>query len=135
MSAQMVSMTMAKSIEANQLFTHSTGVQGWQGFVKVDDQVYNWMGGAPGAPDVDQLSMEYTTTRSIFNMSVAGKVDMRIEFLSPVFPDDLKRQSIPFSYIVVNVKSRDGASHKVQVYSDVSGGASKYPNDFQRFVL
>ncbi|OAA39424.1 glutaminase GtaA [Metarhizium rileyi] len=99
----------------------ATGIQGWQGFVKVDDQVYNWMGGAPGAPNADQLSLEYTSTRSIFKMSVAGKVDMRIEFLSPVYPEDLKRQSIPFSYINVAVKSRDGKSHKVQLYSDVSG--------------
>ncbi|KID76102.1 Glutaminase A [Metarhizium brunneum] len=99
----------------------ATGIQGWQGFVKVDGEVYNWMGGAPGAPNVDQLSLEYTSTRSIFNMSVADKVDMRVEFLSPVYPDDLRRQSVPFSYINVAVKSRDGKSHRVQVYSDVSG--------------
>lgn len=83
------------------------------------------MGGAPGAPNVDQLSLEYTSTRSIFNMSVADKVDMRVEFLSPVYPDDLRRQSVPFSYINVAVKSRDGKSHRVQVYSDVSGGQSE----------
>jgi hypothetical protein len=80
------------------------------------------MGGAPGAPNVDQLDMQYTSTRSIFTMSVAGKVDLRVEFLSPVFPEDLRRQSIPFSYVTVAVKSRDGASHNVQIYSDVSGG-------------
>lgn len=87
------------------------------------------MGGAPGAPNVDQLSMEYTSTRSIFNMSVADKVEMRIEFLSPVYPNDLKRQSIPFSYMNVAVKSRDGAPHKVQIYSDVSGGRSNVPGN------
>ncbi|KAG6004962.1 hypothetical protein E4U21_000585 [Claviceps maximensis] len=99
----------------------TTGVQGWQGFIKVDGQNYNWMGGAPGAPNVDQLSMDYTSTRSNFNMSVAGKVSMNIEFLSPVFPEDLRRQSIPFSYIKVAVRSLDGAPHSVQVYTDVSG--------------
>lgn len=80
------------------------------------------MGGAPGAPNVDQVSMDYTSTRSNFNMSVAGKVSMRIEFLSPVYPEDLRRQSIPFSYMNVAVKSLDGASHSVQIYADVSGG-------------
>ncbi|KAK2603729.1 hypothetical protein QQS21_004105 [Conoideocrella luteorostrata] len=53
-------------------------------------------------------------------MSVAGKVDMTIEFFSPVYPDDLKRQSIPFSYMRVDIRSRDGGSHDVQIYSDVS---------------
>lgn len=80
------------------------------------------MGGAPGAPLVDQVSMEYTSTRTIFNMSVAGKVSMNIEFLSPVFPEDLRRQSIPFSYLNVAVKSLDGGPHSVQVYADVTGG-------------
>ncbi|KAG6035475.1 hypothetical protein E4U41_006078 [Claviceps citrina] len=99
----------------------ATGVQGWQGFIKVDGQDYNWMGGAPGAPTVDQQSMEYTSTRSLFNMSVAGKVAMNIEFLSPVFAEDLRRQSVPFSYLNVAVRSLDGASHSVQIYADVSG--------------
>lgn len=55
-------------------------------------------------------------------MSVAGKVSMNIEFLSPVFPEDLRRQSIPFSYLNVAVKSLDGGPHSVQVYADVTGG-------------
>lgn len=80
------------------------------------------MGGAPGAPTVDQLSMDYTSTRSNFYMSVGGKVSMNIEFLSPVYPEDLRRQSIPFSYLNVAVQSLDGAPHSVQVYADVSGG-------------
>ncbi|KAK2596697.1 hypothetical protein QQS21_006212 [Conoideocrella luteorostrata] len=99
----------------------ATGVQGWQGFIRVDGKAYNWMGNHPGAPTVDQVSMDYTSTRSNFNMSVAGKVSMRIEFLSPVFPEDLRRQSIPFSYMDVAVQSLDGASHDVQIYADVSG--------------
>ncbi|KAG5917339.1 hypothetical protein E4U42_007270 [Claviceps africana] len=99
----------------------TTYIQGWQGLIKVDGQNYNWMGGAPGAPPVDQLSVDYTSTRSIFNMSVAGKVAMSIEFLSPVYPQDLRRQSVPFSYLNVAVRSLDGASHSVQLYADVSG--------------
>ncbi|KAG5990664.1 hypothetical protein E4U54_004051, partial [Claviceps lovelessii] len=99
----------------------TTGIQAWQGFIKVDGKNYNWMGAAAGAPHVDQLSMDYTSTRTNFNMSVAGKVSMNIEFLSPVYPDDLRRQSIPFSYMNVAVRSLDGASHKVQLYADISG--------------
>ncbi|KAG6182265.1 hypothetical protein E4U36_003461 [Claviceps purpurea] len=99
----------------------TTGVQAWQGFIMVDGQVYNWMGGHPGAPNVEQISVDYTSTRSNFNMSVAGKVAMNIEFMSPVYPEDLRRQSIPFSYMNVAVRSLDGASHSVQLYTDVSG--------------
>lgn len=95
-------------------------VNGWQGIVKVDGKAYSWMGGAPGLDYVDQVSLSYTSTNTEFVMNVAGKVQMRIRFLSPVFPTDLQRQSIPFSYMDVSVKPLDGRSHTVQVYSDVS---------------
>ena len=36
-------------------------------------------------------------------------------------PGDMIRQSIPFSYMSFTAKSLDGASHAVQVYSDVGG--------------
>ena len=39
-------------------------------------------------------------------------------------PGDWVKQSIPFSYLAFTANSLDGASHAVQVYSDVSGGTS-----------
>lgn len=90
----------------------------------VDGKAYNWMGGAPGADLVDQQSMKYTSTKTTFTSNVGGKVQMTASFLSPVFPDDLRRQSIPSSYLEVSVKSLDGRSHHVQVYCDVTGGRS-----------
>ncbi|KAK3682152.1 hypothetical protein B0T22DRAFT_277242 [Podospora appendiculata] len=96
-------------------------VQGWQGFVAVDGAVYNWLGAAPGPSNVNQLSLEYTSTRSIFTFDVNGKVNLTVTFLSPVYPDDLGRQSQQFSYITASAISTDGSSHKVQVYMDVSG--------------
>ena len=69
---------------------------------------------------VSQTSLSYTSTRSIFTMDVAGKVQMNITFLSPVTPDDLKRQSLVFSYLHVDVESSDGAPHDVQLYADAS---------------
>lgn len=88
----------------------------------VDGVTYNWMGNAPGPPVVNQVSLEYTSTKSIFTFDVAKKVTMTVTFLSPVYPDDLARQSQQFSYIFVNARSADGAPHSVQVYMDVSGG-------------
>lgn len=55
-------------------------------------------------------------------MDVDGKVTMTITFFSPVFPDDLSKQSQQFSYVDVKVQSADGNPHSVQVYMDISGG-------------
>jgi hypothetical protein len=81
------------------------------------------MGGAPNPPDkVKQVSAEYTSTKTIFNFDVAGKVALTVTFFSPVFPDDIARQSQQFSYITASVKSSDGAAHNTAIYMDVSGG-------------
>jgi hypothetical protein len=101
----------------------SGNILGWQGLVAVDGVTYNWMGGAPGPAPVNQVSLEYTSTKSIFTFDVDGKVTLTVTFLSPVYPDDMARQSQQFSYISARAKSSDGAPHKVEVYMDVSGGA------------
>jgi hypothetical protein len=89
--------------------------------IRVDGKVFQWMG-SPGAPNVDQESFTYTSTKSIFNMKVDGKVRMIITFLSPVNPNDLKRQSLTLSYMHVAVSSLDGRNHNVQLYTDISAG-------------
>lgn len=80
--------------------------------------------GAPEQNEIytNQTSYEYTSTRSIFKMSVANSVEMKITFLSPLNPEDLKRSSLPYSYMEVEVKSTDGDSHEVQLYTDISAG-------------
>lgn len=55
-------------------------------------------------------------------MSAGGKVELNVTFLSPVTPNDLKRQSLTFSYLDIGVHSLDGASHDVELYADVSAG-------------
>lgn len=55
-------------------------------------------------------------------MDVNGQVEMTITFLSPVYPDDLLRASLPYSYMNVDVKSVDGQQHDIQVYTDISAG-------------
>ncbi|CAK7201673.1 hypothetical protein SEUCBS139899_004382 [Sporothrix eucalyptigena] len=96
-------------------------ITGWQGFIRVDNVTYNWMGGAPGPSPVNQTSFEYTSTKSIFTFDVDGKVTLTATFLSPIHPNDLVRQSMQFSYLQAAVESSDGAAHDVQIYSDVSG--------------
>ena len=75
---------------------------------------------------VNQTSFSYTSTRSIFTMQ-AGPVNMNVTFLSPVTPDDLLRQSMPITYLTVQVQSADGQEHDVQLYTDVSAGRCPYP--------
>jgi len=76
--------------------------------------------------NVNQTSLEYTSTKSIFTLDIEGKVEMVVTFLSPVIPDDLKRSSLPQSYMEVDVHSTDGSEHTVQLYTDISAG--EYPS-------
>ena len=84
-----------------------------------------------GAPlevgsNVKQTSFEYTSTRSIFTLDVADKVELKVTFLSPVVPDDLMKASLPQSFMNVDVSSTDGNEHDVQLYTDISAGKSSY---------
>ncbi|KAJ7684039.1 hypothetical protein B0H17DRAFT_1073347 [Mycena rosella] len=96
---------------------------GWAGFVKVDGTAYTFLG-APAVSGATfskavQKSSRFTSTQSIFVLS-AGPVDLTVTFLSPVEPNDLVKQSIPFSYMSISAASTNGASHSIQIYSDIS---------------
>lgn len=91
--------------------------------IKIDGgDAVTWMGAPQGPSVATQNSFEYTSTKSIFTLSVDSKVGLNVTFLSPVEPTDLRRQSIPASYMAVDVFSIDGSEHNVQLYSDVSAG-------------
>jgi hypothetical protein len=109
------------------------------GIVRIDGVAYLFMGdpqlvldvpdGNHGTPHtiqdfpraLDQTALRMTPTRSRFELQ-GGGVGLVVEFLSPVEPDDLKRQSIPLSYVTVTANSIDGQTHQVQIYLDISGG-------------
>ena len=82
--------------------------------------------GAPlpgsGIATASQTDFSYTSTKSIFTFDVNGLVTMNVTFLSPLYPNDLMRQSLVFSYLDVAVESADGSSHDVQLYTDISAG-------------
>lgn len=103
-------------------FRFSGQTTGWTGMIRVDGTAYTWMGAPEGPSNANQVAYEYTSTKSIFSIQVDEKVDMNITFTSPVAPTDMKRQSLVFSYMNVEVTSMDGASHDVQLYSDISAG-------------
>ena len=108
------------------------------GIARIDGVSYLFMGdagiiltvpnGNQGTPStvqgferaLQQTGLEVTPTRTVFTLE-GGGVGLTLEFLSPVEPGDLKRQSIPLSYVLISARSIDGKSHDVQVYVDISG--------------
>ncbi|KAG8808169.1 hypothetical protein FRC17_004075 [Serendipita sp. 399] len=99
-----------------------TKILGWAGLVRVDGAVYRFLG-APGlttrVPLANQTSSKFTSTQSTFVLR-AGGIDLTVNFLSPVEPTDLVKQSVPFAYLSVAAASNDGKSHSVHVYTDIS---------------
>ncbi|AEW98431.1 glutaminase family protein [Streptantibioticus cattleyicolor] len=94
------------------------------GIARVDGVPYLFLG-APNVPGqvlrgMAQRSLTVTATRSRYLFEAAG-VELALTFLSPVEPGDLRRQSMPLSYLTAEVRSRDGRAHDVTVYFDISG--------------
>lgn len=96
---------------------------GWQGLIRVDGTTYNFMGDMSGLSNLaTQTNYQYTATQSIYTQTVNNAVKLTVTFLSPITPDDWKRQSLVFSYMDLSVESIDGNTHSVQIYSDISAG-------------
>ncbi|WP_322987260.1 glutaminase family protein [Phaeacidiphilus oryzae] len=73
-----------------------------------------------GSRALVQQRLTVTATRSQF-VYTGGGVELTLTFLSPVEPGDLRRQSMPLSYITADVRSVDGKSHHAALYFDISG--------------
>ncbi len=69
---------------------------------------------------LDQSNLKVTATRSVYTMQ-GGGVQLTLEFLSPVEPGDVRRQSIPMAYVFASAQSLDGSAHDVSLYLDISG--------------
>ena len=120
-------------------------VLGWAVFVRVDGLSYSFLGDeglVPGGPLNDSVNLTnivVTPTQTVVTAQ-AGPMQVNLTFLIPIEvrfqssvtftflhmhhlkPGDWVKQSIPFSYMSFTAKSLDGASHAVQVYSDITGG-------------
>ncbi|OAL05283.1 DUF1793-domain-containing protein [Phaeosphaeriaceae sp. SRC1lsM3a] len=84
------------------------------------------MGRPASIPKAVQRSVAITPTKSVFSIIVDDKVRVDVTFLDPITPKDLKRQSLVFSYLDVNVTSWDGKDHEVQIYTDITAVEWKY---------
>jgi hypothetical protein len=102
-----------------------TGAEvGWSGLIQVDNTTYEWMGypssSLANIESVVTESVEYTATKTLFTIS-AGKVGVNITFLTPITLHDLRRQSLPASYLSLSFWSMDKGSHSVKLYTDIDG--------------
>ncbi|GAA6026149.1 hypothetical protein JCM11491_006148 [Sporobolomyces phaffii] len=95
---------------------------GWKGLLRVDGKTWTWMGNATDYPPALNASFVHTTAGSKFVLTDdPPTVSIEANFVSPVTPADLFRQSVPFSYLDLTVASLDARAHSVQVYTELDG--------------
>jgi len=104
----------------------SEAAQPMTGLIRVDDKPYRWMGvpprGArslPELPAMHQDSLEVTPLHTLYTLS-AGGVELKVEFFTPLFPQDPDVMSRPVTYLTWSARSTDGGSHRVDLLLDVS---------------
>ncbi len=92
--------------------------------VRIDGKNYRYLGLANGgtqtAPPLNEVSSELTPTRTMVVMA-NSEVEVRIEFMTPLFPEDMAIMSRPVTYLQWEVRSLDGRAHDVTLYLDAAG--------------
>ncbi|KAK0481511.1 hypothetical protein IW261DRAFT_1606804 [Armillaria novae-zelandiae] len=91
----------------------------WCGFIRIDGSNFQLWGDYADTTYTNLTSFEVTPTRTIFRIH-ANATNVNVTFLSPIEPSDLVLQSLPFSYVYVDVESNDGQEHSIQLYSDIT---------------
>ncbi|KAK0246468.1 hypothetical protein EDD85DRAFT_758599 [Armillaria nabsnona] len=92
---------------------------GWTGSIRIDGSTFQLWGDFAGGTHTNLTSFEVTPTRTILSIHI-NTTNVNVTFLSPIEPSDLVLQSLPFSYVYIDVESNDGQEHSIQLYSDIS---------------
>jgi hypothetical protein len=88
--------------------------------INIDGKAYRIMGNDPAdTPALPQTSLKVLPTRSIYQFA-NDQVHVTLTFMSPALPTDINVLTWPLTYITWQVKSVDGASHKVSLYYSAS---------------
>ena len=88
--------------------------------IRIDGKTYRLMGAEPkGVPAFVQQSVVVLPTRSIYQFEEAG-VHVTMTFMQPALPAELDVYAWPLAYITWNVRSCDGAQHKIELYDSTS---------------
>jgi hypothetical protein len=95
---------------------HWTGkVQRLTGLVRIDGNVFRWMGDSPrSVAALPQTGLTLTPTRTAYQFAGQG-VSLEVDFLSPLLPSDPDVMSRPVTYITMTARSQDAARHSVQL--------------------
>ena len=95
---------------------HWTGkVQRLTGLVRIDGNVFRWMGDSPrSVAALPQTGLNLTPTRTVYQFAGQG-VSLEVNFLSPLLPGDPDVMSRPVTYITMTARSQDAAPHSVQL--------------------
>lgn len=104
---------------------HWSGVaQSLSGIIRVDGKNYRFLGSMPRRRDAEmalqQVSVSVTPTRTTYTLA-SPEIELEMEFMNPLFPDDLALLSRPVTYLTWRVKSRDNGDHRVSIYFDAAG--------------
>lgn len=104
---------------------HWTGAdQAMNGIVRVDGKNYRFLGAQgrrhQSIPALNEVSHTITPTRTIVVMT-SPEVELRVEFMTPAFPNDMKVMARPVTYLTWTAESRDRRPHDVTVYFDAAG--------------
>ncbi len=104
---------------------HWTGVgQELDGIVRVDQKNYRFLGSLGredlSTPALTESSRQVTPTRTVVVMT-SPEIELRVEFLTPAFPEDMKVMARPVTYLTWDVKARDGQVHDVTLYLEAAG--------------
>jgi len=93
------------------------------GLIRIDGQVYRFMGGVSRFVDVDIPVMEQTSvtvfpTRTIYTFVSSG-VQLTLTFMTAALPHDLDLMSRPVTTVEMDVVATDGKLHDVSLYMDI----------------
>lgn len=112
---------------------HWTGEgRGFAGLVRIDGEAHCFAGLLTGmCPALPQQSCEILPTRTIYRFADA-RIELTVTFCSPLLIENLDVLSRPVSYVTVSAKSRNGNTHRVEVYFDIG---MEWPTDHHGDVV
>ncbi len=101
---------------------HWTGkVNALCGLARIDGKTYRFAGPAPtNVPAMEQRTLTVDATRTVYTFDTDA-VELQVNFLSPLLPDDLDILSRPATYVTFDAVSKNGDDHAVQIYLDITG--------------
>jgi hypothetical protein len=104
---------------------HWSGVnQDLYGIVRIDGKSYRFLGATPRhrdeQPALEQVNEQLTPTRTTVVMR-SPEIELQLEFMTPLLPNDLALMARPVTYLSWRVHSRDGRQHAVTLYLDAAG--------------